>query len=309
MKRKLAWFALFACAALALVEAVARLSGIADIPLYDVDREIGYIPKPNQSGAFLRRNDWVFNERSMGARSFAPDGRTNILLLGDSIVYGGDAYKQREKLGPRLEDDLQGDYAVWPVGAGHWGALNEITYLQRNADLLDRMNTLVWVLISVDFQRRVQSWSPLIHPQKPPLLASVFGLRRFILPRLHIIPDPAWVPVAQEQHVAIDAQLPLFDKYVASLRAAHPALRMLLVLYPNAYEFTHPEDVPAQTITRELRRIAGRLGIDFLRVAEDSRWQIANYRDPIHPTVEGNVALAALLKERLESARPANADR
>jgi len=153
----------------------------------------------------------------------------------------------------------------------------------------------------------VQSWSALIHPQKPPLLASAFGLRRFILPGLHLIPDPAWVPAPQEQHVAIDAQLPVFDKYVASLKATHPALRMLLVLYPNAYEFTHPEDVPAQTITRELRGISTRLGIDFLRVAEDSRWQIANYRDSIHPTVEGNVALAALLKEWLESAPPARA--
>ena len=300
--RKLAWLAVAVCAVLASVEGVARLSGIASVPLYSVDREIGYIPKPNQSGAFLHRNDWVFNERSMGAGPFAPDGRTNILLLGDSIVYGGDTYRQREKLGPCLERDLQGNYAVWPVGAGHWGALNEMTYLQRNADLPGRMNTLVWVLISVDFERRMQSWSGLIHPQKPPLLASLFGLRRFILPKLHITQDPAFM--GPEPPAAIDAQLPLFEKYVASLKAAHPALSILLGLYPNSLEFAHPEDVPAQTIARELRRISNGLGIGFFQVAKDPRWQAAYYRDVIHPTAEGDEALAAMLKEQLESAPP-----
>jgi len=288
--KRLAWIALVL---LIGGEGIARFSGIADVPLYRVDDEIGYIPAPNQSGAFLRRNDWVFNERSMGARAFAPEGKKNVLLLGDSIVYGGDAYRQREKLGPRLEETLGGGYAVWPVGAGRWSALNETTYLQRNADLPARMETLVWVLITVDFERRMQSWSPLIHPQKPPLLAGVFGLRRFILPRLGVTRDPAFPPLAPS--VPIDNQFPLFDKYLSSLRASNPRLRILLVLYPSLLE-----GAPAQTIAGKLGALASRLGIGFFRVAKEPRWNSSYYRDVIHPSAAGNVVLANLVKEHLE---------
>ncbi len=301
-RRHLAWLAACVCLLLLLAEGAARLSGIASVPLYDVDGEIGYIPKPNQAGAFLRKNDWLFNERSMGAPSFAPEGRTNTLLLGDSIVFGGDAYRQRDKLGPCLERDLGGNCSVWPVGAGHWGAMNEMTYLQRDADLLDRMQTLVWVFITVDFERRMQSWSPLIHPQRQPLSAGVFGLRRFILPRLGLTRDPAFL--APAEHVPLESQLPTFEKYIGWLKAAHPRLQVLFVLYPSADEFANPGYAPAQTIAADLRRIASGAGFGFLQVAKEGRWREDYYRDPIHPTPEGNGVLAAMLKDRLESPRP-----
>jgi lysophospholipase L1-like esterase len=300
-RRKLAWAAAGVCVVLLAIEGIARLSGIASVPLYNVDSEIGYVPQPNQAGAFLRRNDWLFNERSMGAPPFAPEGRANILLLGDSIVFGGDAYRQRDKLGPSLQRAMQGNYAVWPVGAGHWGVLNEMTYLQRNADLLDQVQTLVWVLITVDFERRVQSWSPLIHPQKQPLLASVFGLRRFILPRLGLTIDPA--NLAPAEHVPLEGNVPPFEKFAASLKAAHPALHVLLVLYPSAQELDDPGLKPALTIGGDLRSFSAAMGFDFVQVAKDSRWRASYYRDPIHPTAEGDEILAEILKNRLDSAR------
>src|SRR5262249_11242049 len=108
--------------ALLCVEIGARVSGIGDFPLYIQDAEIGFIAAPNQSGAFLRKNDWMFNEYSMASGAYLPSNEDNTLLIGDSIVQGGNPLAQREKLGPQLERLL--GYPVWPVGVGGWALLN-----------------------------------------------------------------------------------------------------------------------------------------------------------------------------------------
>jgi hypothetical protein len=51
--------------AIVLFEATVRISGVTDFPIYDVENEIGYLPKANQSGTFLEKNDWYFNGKSM----------------------------------------------------------------------------------------------------------------------------------------------------------------------------------------------------------------------------------------------------
>ncbi len=49
----------------AIAEIASRLSGITDFPVYAVDDEIGYIPKPNPAGSFLDKNSWAINGKSM----------------------------------------------------------------------------------------------------------------------------------------------------------------------------------------------------------------------------------------------------
>src|SRR4051812_6093297 len=84
-----------------------RVSGIADFPLYRADQSLGYVPAPNQRGAFLNRNGWVFNELSMGTdRPFDPDSVFNLLLVGDSIVNGGNPVRQSDRLGPAIEQKI-----------------------------------------------------------------------------------------------------------------------------------------------------------------------------------------------------------
>ena len=111
--------ALAAVAALLLIELGLHASRVVDGPRYESNDRIGYIPKANQSGAFLWTNRWAFNELSMGTeRPFRPSARTDILLIGDSIVYGGNPYRAEERLGPTLERVTK--TTVWPIGAGSW---------------------------------------------------------------------------------------------------------------------------------------------------------------------------------------------
>ena len=130
---------------LAITEPAVRLSGAADFPVYHVDNEIGYIPQPNQSGNFLLTHSWVFNDRSMGtARPWNPKQRPNILLIGNSIVMGGNHYDQKQKLGSLLQNNIGDAYTVWPIAAGGWTNVNETVYLKRNPDVAASPRFFVW---------------------------------------------------------------------------------------------------------------------------------------------------------------------
>ncbi len=71
-----------------------RLSGVVDFPVYDSDREIGYVLRPNQSGTFLQKNAQVVNDQSMSTTKWAPNGSRDLLLIGDSVVLGGNPLTQ-----------------------------------------------------------------------------------------------------------------------------------------------------------------------------------------------------------------------
>src|SRR5690348_9279243 len=88
-------------AALLLVEGGVRLSRVADVPLYRVDPRLGYIAKPDQAGAVLWTHDWAFNDRSMAVRQ--PFNGRGVLLIGDSVVCGGNPFRQADRLGTQLE--------------------------------------------------------------------------------------------------------------------------------------------------------------------------------------------------------------
>jgi hypothetical protein len=158
-------------------EVVVRQAGLIDVPLYDADNRIGYIPKPNQHGSFLNGNDWTFNELSMGtARPFQTTDGTDVLLVGDSIVMGGNRYRQTERLGPQLEQATGA--AVWPIGAASWRLQNEFHYLADHPQVVAAVDRIVFVVNSNDFAG-VSSWrTEMVHPRHPPVSALAHFLQK-----------------------------------------------------------------------------------------------------------------------------------
>lgn len=55
----------------------------------EANAQIGYNPAANQHGSFLNKNDYEFNSLHVGAPAFKPNPALNVLLVGDSLVYGG----------------------------------------------------------------------------------------------------------------------------------------------------------------------------------------------------------------------------
>lgn len=252
---------------LAGAEAGMRAFALDQYPLYNVySSGLGYLPKPNQRGAYAHRNTWVFNERSMAtARAYA-SSPNDILLIGDSLILGGvqqsEDHRQEDRLGPALERAT--GRRVWPVGAGSWGIQNELRWLKLNPD---HAPTVVFVLNSRDFGPPSVAQGEYAQPTRKPLSILAYTLGQ------KIDHTPALDPPENDAFAA-----PL-----AQFLAGSPG-RVVYVLHQRkgeAFPFTL------------LRQHAGRGSVCETSLPD------ALYMDAIHPKAAGYAELSRQIGECL----------
>lgn len=260
-----------------IAEVGVRLAGLTDVPLYSADNHIGYIPAPSQSGSFMDSHDWAFNELSMGtAEPFRPDERTDILLIGDSVVLGGNPYRQGDRLGPQLAQ-ATGD-TVWPISAGSWALQNELTWLEDHPAVLASVDRIVFVLNGGDFGEPSSWRSELTHPRSRPFSAAAYLASKYVL-------KPRPPAIAPDMAVRIED----WRKDFAAMAAATDA-PIIVLLYPDraGKDDTSPG--------RELLALGADRIVDL---AADPRWNDTYYRDDIHPSPAGTAVLARIIQEGL----------
>ena len=147
------------------IEVVLRLA--LQFPLYDADNQVGYWIRPQQSGAYFFNRDWAFNSRSIGVKKeFSPGENLDVLLVGDSVVLGGNPLKQVDKLGPVMARNT--GWSVWPISAGSWAMQDELAFLNRNADMVRQVDVIVFVFNSWDFGDPSSWASQVTHPRSYP---------------------------------------------------------------------------------------------------------------------------------------------
>jgi hypothetical protein len=285
---------------LVCTEGAVRLSGAVDFPIYKVDAEIGYIPAPNQSGKFLNKNAWVFNDRSMGtATAWNPSAKPNLLLIGNSIVMGGNPYDQPDKLGPQLQSKLGDKINVWPIATGAWSNVNESVYLQRNPDVLKAANFFVWEYMNGGFSQLSPDRGQYVFPSEKPMIASWYVLRRYVLPRFIEFNMNELPPTGQSKQ----ENIALFEMLVAEM-SVDKGVKVpgLLFLYPARYEYIAAQKgidyVPDR---KELERIATTYGLMIVDVAKLPEWNVGLYKEGTHPTVEGIRVLAGILASAIKA--------
>lgn len=289
--RPRAWAAAAVAAVAMLVaagEIAARVAGTVDFPVYDANAVIGYIPSANQRGSFLNRNEWVINEKHMGADAFVPGAEGNMLLVGDSVVWGGNPYARDERLGPQLQQLTR--KRVWPIAAGSWALQNEVTYLEANPDVIAAVDTVVLVLNSGDFAEP-SSWTcELSHPRTRPLSALWYLIRKYGLKEACGSVPPAGLQVPRRDPLQM----------LAAFAAAHPTKRLIVFLYPEKSEALN-ESALADRLERHGPAIRAAGVKEVVSVSRDPRWWHAEtlYRDAVHPSAEGNRVLARLIADRL----------
>lgn len=275
-----------------------RLCGLVDFPTYLANDEIGYIVKPSQSGRFLDKNAWVFNDRSMGvAESWNPAAKPNLLLIGNSVVMGGDPYNQPEKLGPKLQALVGARYAVWPIGVGGWSDLNETIYLEENPDVAASANLFVWEYMAGGLTGMNRWHSDYVFPRRRPVCATWYVLRRYVLPRfIHFNMNelPPTGPLNQANLARFDAEIGVLSK------ATHRTVPGILLLYPARGDFLRArrglEWIPERPQLEEVCREKGLLVVD---VAKSPDWNENLYRDEVHPSVAGNAVLAGIIADQV----------
>lgn len=292
-----------ACVILVLLisECGLRLAGITDFPIFYVDPSLGYVPRPSQSGRFLDRNRWSFNERSMATdAAWNPASGSNLLLIGNSIVQGGNPIDQEDRLGTVLQNNLGKDLKVWPIAAGGWSNLNEVNYLRRFDDIALSADFFVWEYMAGGLSE-VSKWrGEYLTPTSHPWLASWYVTRRYILPRFIDLNETELPPtgaVTQENLAQFDAMLTKLSE-----RSRH-TVPGIIFLYPESCRLSMArlgdEWLPERS---QVETVAARHGIMVVDIARDPTWTAKLYRDAVHPTVEGNQVLARILTNAVQAA-------
>lgn len=264
-------------AAALLAELGVRVSRVDDAPLYLADKRIGYIPAPNQSGAFLWTHRWSFNALSMGTpQAFTPHLPGSILLVGDSIVLGGNPYRAEDRLGPQLAQAT--GRPVWPIAAGSWALQNELQYLGDHPAVVGGVDQVVIVSNSGDFGPPSAWANELTHPRQRHWSSAWQLFRKYVWP-------PASPAVPAQLRVAprdLHAQL-------AALAARVPR-PVIVLLYPNKAEDQNGSrcgfPTPALFKVSNVR-------LYCLKPARG--WTTTAYRDDIHPTPAAMHLLARLI--------------
>lgn len=277
-----------ACIGVGLLAAMAevglRLLGFGDFPLYDANPVIGYIPKANQHGSFMGDHDWRFNSLHMGSDEFKPGARRNVLLVGDSLVYGGNTYQQAQKLGPTLERKMGDDTRVWPIGAGSWSINNELTWLTQHPEVVRQMDDIVFVLNSADLEDHSSSWRcETTHPRQHPWSVLVYQAMKqkrweacADIPPGLAVPDRSWRTALTSWMQSPPVQ----------------GKRVHFILYPTVDELRSG----ARPVLPSMQRKLQELGLDdAVDIGSSADWHQDLYQDGIHPKPIGNEVLARLI--------------
>jgi hypothetical protein len=284
-----------------VAEIGVRLIGAVSFPTYHVDGEIGYIPNPDQQGNFLFVHRWVFNDRSMGTdRPWNPNSEPNVLLIGNSVVMGGNPYDQKDKLGPLIQQEVGSGYAIWSIAAGGWTNVNEMVYLKRNPDVAASARFFVWEYMNGGLSGPSRWRGEYVFPREHPLCASCYVFRRYVWPRLfggnmsELPPNGHVNPANLAEFATAVSDL---SRHTASPRPG------ILVLYPVKadYEIARQgkEWLPERP---DIEKIARTNGLDVIDIAARPEWNESLYRpDNTHPTVRGNRVLARILANAIDS--------
>lgn len=287
-------------------ELATRATGVVDFPVYQVDDEIGYVLAPSQSGTFLNRNSWTLNEKSINAGPWEPNADRDILLVGDSLVWGGNPQDQSDRLGAQIEKILP-DWAVWPISAGSWSVGNQLVYFERNPDVLEEGDIIVWVLNGGDLSPSSQWKFETTHPRSRPASALLHSFQKYVKPRIfkrspqqH---EPNGIDVEDDNSRFDPKAISQFSAFVASESDTRD-VKFLFIAYPGKSLVSGEDDKKEmyETFLDRLEQAAGRYGVVY-DLRDSAVWTPDLYRDGSHPNVEGNRVLAGEIVRLLRENR------
>jgi hypothetical protein len=226
----------------------------------------------------------------MAGPSFEPKSQSSVLLIGDSVVLGGNSYQEEDRLGPRLAQASSLD--IWPVSAGSWALRNELEYLRQHPDVVTRIKFIVFVLNTGDYAEPSHWNCELTHPLVRPPYATAYVVRKYIFD-----PIGCGEAVTKSRVYSEVTKMELAN----FLRASTPH-RILFMLYPNRQEARDAKLLGR--VSEEQRKFLNSAGATkVFSVGSDSRWSLGLYKDNIHPTVQGNIVLAQIIADQIAGER------
>jgi hypothetical protein len=271
-------------------------------PLHVAHPTVDYMYRPDQDVWRFGRRIQI-NELGMRSGPMPEDGRDLVLVIGDSIIYGGWAIDQSDLAVVQASDETT-YYAN--ISAGSWGPGNQRAYLEAfgpfGADAAifvvnpeDPVDVAQFLPLSTDrfpTENPVSALTEAVIRHGPKLLPN--WLEPWVLPSTEGPPRPPGPP-----------QNPPPEDFAAMLQdfgaAGVPAC---VVLHPFAHEFTEGED-PGRMLMRALALAHGVPVEDLLPPLVAAGGPAKLYRDPLHLNAAGQAVLReAILRCRARAAVP-----
>lgn len=264
------------------------LSGCHDFPLYEANARTGYIPAAGQRGNYLWTHGYELNERHMAGGPLSDTPSRKVLVVGDSVVWGGNPYPERDRLVHALQARMP-DAKVWSLAAGGWAIRNELAWLEDNADVVNRMNDVVMVINSTDLVPEAAMWGcETTHPTRRPWSGVAYYVEKFLKTQDCSEGKPGLT-------IANGGWQERLRRWIDATQAA--GVRVQFVLYPNRAELEAGGDRALLTDTNA--KLQAVRQVPATEVARFPSWHAEHYKDAVHPTAEGNHALAEVLTQVL----------
>lgn len=296
---------------LVAAELFARYSlRLGDPPLFMPDAEMRYVMVPSRTYKRLG-NVISYNRYSMRGTPDFPEKKSapnefRVFVLGDSVINGGpftdDDILATRLLQRSLGEELNRPVLVMNASAGSWGPPQEAAYLKRHG-LFDA-DVLVLVLNHEDAFDDGQP-RPL-GPEQPttrPVLALQEVLFRYLPSAInyYVLGGKNAPPPKQEFTRVEDASLRGVRDIVAVARAAN--VKVVGVLYYSRPELTEGIKPGLAALRQQFRE----LGVPVVESASPFRDAIRNdqtpFRDDIHPSPPGQLALLNVLRAAVTAVR------
>lgn len=281
--------------ALVAIEIILRLFGFGQIPCYHSSPIYEYALKPNQR---VHRFGNQMNTNSFGMRS--PEvikGYKHILKFGDSVLNGGVATDQSELASTLLQVALSrkmDSVQVLNISAGSWGPDNAFKWMQENGDFHAAM--IILVFSSHDWAdhmtfRDVVGHVP-FYPKDEPKLA-ICDAATWVYSRYFEKVKWAKIPLMPNidpEKLKYTSGWPDFINYADSAN-----IPLIVYHHADRSEFENQEwNAKGKALELFLKdhnvnRISG----------FDSGFSESDYRDRIHPNVDGQAKIEAAIEPRV----------
>jgi lysophospholipase L1-like esterase len=299
---------------LIITELILRVAfGLGHPALMQADADTGYRFRPNQIVVrFGKKAEYnQYSQRSEPINANKPPGTLRILMIGDSVLNGGNQTDQKETITELLEARLttkQRPVEVLNASASSWGIGNERGYIRKFGTL---SSDAVILEISTHDLTQPTSKSQRLgkdpnYPTQAPLLALQEVWTRYIFPKLAITFQSKIAPAEAPPSSPLETDLQ-FAQNMQELKAL--AQQVTAKNIPFFVMFIPQLDNLLPTVNTPKYKT------EFLQLCEEIQVPVIDihknwsnlppatvktyFRDNPHPNVAGNQAIADLLFKQL----------
>ncbi|MDJ1183666.1 SGNH/GDSL hydrolase family protein [Roseofilum casamattae] len=301
-------------AAVILAECSLRFGlGLGNPALVQADVQTGYRFQPNQN-IWRFGKQIIYNQYSQRSEPIelekSPDS-FRILMVGDSVLNGGNPIDQSDIISEILENYLENSghrAEVLNASSGSWGLGNQKGYIEKFG-LFDSDPIILQIGVHDLLQPTSTSDAvgSIYFPNRRPILAISEAWTRYLWPRVRqripLNTPRAEIPVAQlDPKAQFQENMQTFGQMVNLIRSSN---RSVLVLFtPNRFDLLPTPKTPPYS-EEFLTQLASENipVIDAYQVWSDLPPEtIASFfRDSVHLNATGNREVAALICDYLNS--------